>query len=276
MAEKEEEELNIILDANNMTMDTFFQSLTMTNSQEDIANVTIERYISLDITAETIKGFNGLALQSTINDFTYYNSEEDDAESYPNSDPKVATHISDGKKGKVADTDTTNRNYQQKLLINQLIPEIISVVIPPTDPWIMYGVAASSGTLHARQMISLKEIVTDAVRSGARVFNDPTAVNWKDMDRMISQCRNTIRMVERLTNPVLVGDGPSVSTTRMGSQEIGSPSGSIGPQEVRDAQPLDTSINRISVKHRYPAPTFNHAIGCKFSEESIVDVYWRC
>ena len=43
MAEKEEEELNIILDANNMTMDTFFQSLTMTNSQEDIANVTIER-----------------------------------------------------------------------------------------------------------------------------------------------------------------------------------------------------------------------------------------
>ena len=70
-----------------------------------------------------------MALQSTINDFTYYNSEEDDAESYPNSDPKVATHISDGKKGKVADTDTTNRNYQQNLLINQLIPEIISVVI---------------------------------------------------------------------------------------------------------------------------------------------------
>ena len=111
------------------------------------------------------------------------------------------------------------------------------------------------------QTIASKVIVTDAARSGERVFRYPTAVNWKDMDRMISQCRNTIRMVERLTNPVLVGDGPSVSTTRMGSQEIGSPSGSIGPHEVRDAQPLDTSINGISVKHRYPAPTFNHSIG---------------
>ena len=35
-----------------------------------------------------------------MNDSEYYHSEEDDVESDPNRDPKVATHISDGNKKK--------------------------------------------------------------------------------------------------------------------------------------------------------------------------------
>ena len=70
-------------------------------------------------------------LDSTINNSAYYYSEEYDAESDPTSDPQVATHTSDGKKLKVTDTDTTNWNAPHKLLINQLIPEIIPVAIPP-------------------------------------------------------------------------------------------------------------------------------------------------
>ena len=92
-------------------MDNFcHQSPVTTNSQGEIANMTNERQISSDIWAERIKGFNALTIQSKIKDSAYYNSEEDDAESDPNSDPKVATHTSEGKKRKVADTDTTNRN----------------------------------------------------------------------------------------------------------------------------------------------------------------------
>ena len=64
----------------------------------------------MDIMEETIKGFNGLTIQSTINNSAYYNSEEDDAESDPTIDQFVDTHISDGKKSKVADTNTTNKN----------------------------------------------------------------------------------------------------------------------------------------------------------------------
>ena len=52
-----------------------------------------------------------MTLHSTINDSEYYNSDEDDAEIYPKSDPLVATHTNDGKKIKVADTDSTNGNY---------------------------------------------------------------------------------------------------------------------------------------------------------------------
>ena len=67
----------------------------------------------MDILAETIKVFNGLIIQSTINDSAYYNSEEDDSEKYPESDQLVATHISDGKRRKVTDADTTHGNYPQ-------------------------------------------------------------------------------------------------------------------------------------------------------------------
>ena len=72
-------------------------------------------------------------IQSTINDSAYNDSEESDAESDPNSNPKVANNTSGGKKRKVTDADTTNRNSPRKLLISRLIPEIIPVSIPPTD-----------------------------------------------------------------------------------------------------------------------------------------------
>ena len=118
MAETEEEEGNIIYDANNVTMYTSSQSPIPTNTQRKIENVPNEGEISVEILAETIKGFKGLTLQSKINNYVYYNSEEDDAASDPNSDPKVATHTSDGKKRKFTDTETTNGNYPHKLLIN--------------------------------------------------------------------------------------------------------------------------------------------------------------
>ena len=60
-------------------MYNFIQSPVTINTPRRIANVPNERQISLDILAETIKGFKGLTLQSTINNSAYYHSEEDDA-----------------------------------------------------------------------------------------------------------------------------------------------------------------------------------------------------
>ena len=105
-------------------MDTFFhQSPVTTNTQEEIANLTNERQISSYILTETIKGFNGLMIKSTIDDSIYDDSEEDDAESDPKSDPKsdplVDTHTSDGNEGKNTDNDTTEGNYPHKLLMNR-------------------------------------------------------------------------------------------------------------------------------------------------------------
>ena len=79
MAETEYEERDAKCNANNVTLDTFSRSPFTTNTQVKITNVPNQRQIPLDILAETIKGFKGLTLQSTINDSKYYNSEEDDA-----------------------------------------------------------------------------------------------------------------------------------------------------------------------------------------------------
>ena len=157
MSETEEKERNTKRNANNMTMNTFYhQHPVPTNTQGVIANVTNERRIYLDILAEKIKRFNGLTIQSTINDSAYYNSEKDDAESDPNINPKVATHTSDGKKRKLNYTDTTNRNYPRKLLINRLIPEIIPVAIQLIYQTIAEDAAESGETFHARRTILLK------------------------------------------------------------------------------------------------------------------------
>ena len=177
----------------------------------------------MDILAETIKVFNGLIIQSTINDSAYYNSEEDDAESDPYRDSKLATHTSDGKKIKVSDTDTINRNSPQKLLINRTIP----VIIPPIDPPILNGVMASRRTFRAHHMIALKYIVTDAARSGARVFQDHVAVNQKDKYGTIPRDGNTSRIPPRFIYPVWIGNGPSVPPNIIRSHEIEGPSRSI-------------------------------------------------
>ena len=64
---------------------------TILSSQGDISSGTSERLISSEILVETINGFNELAIQLTINDSAYCDSEEDDAESDPNSDTKLST-----------------------------------------------------------------------------------------------------------------------------------------------------------------------------------------
>ena len=186
-----------------------------------------------------------MTLKSTINEYEYYNSDKDDAESDPKIDQLVATHNSDGKKRNVTDTNISNGNSPRLLLINQIIPEIIPVIILQIDLPIANGVAEIRGTLHARQKITSKEIVADAVRSGALVLRDTKVVNWKDTDRKIPRYGNTSGSPPRLTTPVRICGGTYVSPTKMGSQEIGSPSRTIGNEEVRNAQPLHTSINGI-------------------------------
>ena len=137
MEEREEEEHDAELNANDATIDTFCHHLPVTtDTQGEMANMKNERPISSDILAETIKGFNGLTIQSTINDSAYYDSEEDDTESDPKSDSNVATH-------------TTNGNYPHKLLINRLIPDIIPAATPLIDQTTVEDVTGSGDNLHA-------------------------------------------------------------------------------------------------------------------------------
>ena len=77
MAETEAEARNIILDANNVTMNDLCQSPVTTNIQGENENaiLTNERLNNSDALEETLKGST---LDSTINDAGYYISYEDD------------------------------------------------------------------------------------------------------------------------------------------------------------------------------------------------------
>ena len=137
---------------------------TISPSQGDIASMISERQISSDIITEPINGFNELTIKSTIN-----NSEEDEAETDPNSNPKVANY-------------TTNGNYPYKLILNRLIPEIIPGAIRPIDQTITEEVEGIRETLDAHQMVLLKEIVTDTASSGAHILRSPREVSRTDRD----------------------------------------------------------------------------------------------
>ena len=73
----------------------------------------------MKVLKETIKEFHGLTIQSKISDSAYYDSEEHNAVSDQKSDSLVATHTSDGTF--FTDTDTTNKNYPCKLILNRII-----------------------------------------------------------------------------------------------------------------------------------------------------------
>ena len=77
MTETEEEERNF----NNVTTEIFTQLPVPTNAPRKKTDVANERWIYLETVAETIKGFNKLTLQSTINDYTDDHSYKNVAES---------------------------------------------------------------------------------------------------------------------------------------------------------------------------------------------------
>ena len=130
--------------------------------------------------------------------------------------------------------------------------------------------------MHARCTIISKEIITDAARSAAHIFWNPTDIRWNSTDGTTPRERNTAIGSNRLTTPVRIGGGTTGSPIRTGRKDIISLRGSIGPQWSRDAQPLDTYINGIYYEHRDPAPTWSEVIGHKFTNKSSADVNLRC
>ena len=153
----------------------------------------------MDSLVETLKLFNRLTLQSTINDFEDDHSNKNVAESNPKSYQLVATHTSDGKKIKITDTDTTKVNSPHKLLTNREIPDIIQVAILSFNQTTVDGVDTSERALHAVCAILRKEIVMGMTYSAAGVIKYHPVVNWKDASGPIPRDRNTARMPHRAT-----------------------------------------------------------------------------
>ena len=201
--------------------------------------------------------------------------KKNDAKSDPRSDQVVDTHTSDGNERKVTATDTTKGNSPHKLLTNQEIPAIIPAIIPLVNQTTADTFAISGSSLHAVHAVLYKEIITSATCSAAGVLKHPPVVNWKGASGTIPRDRNTVGITHRETNPVQTGTGPSIPPIIIEVQKIDGPRQPIIPQEVRNAEPIDASINRIPSEHRNPTLSWSKLIGRKFVNESSAGVYAR-
>ena len=175
----------------------------------------------------SINGFNELTLQSTIND-----SEENDAESDPNSNPKVTTY-------------TTNENSPQKLFINRLIPKIVPGAIRLIDQTITEDVTGIGETLDARQKVLSKDIVTDVACSGAHILWTSRGVSGTGRDGSTPRDVNTSMEAIRFTSPIHIFDSNSNSPTQSGTQDIFNPIVPAGPQFISNPEKLKKFINRF-------------------------------
>ena len=131
-------------------------------------------------------------------------------------------------------------------MTNKEIPAIIQVVIPPVNQTTVDGVVTSGKALYAVHAVIHKDIVTVTTCSAAGVLKDPPVENWKDTGKKIPVDRNTFGIPPRKTTQVWTGTGPSVPPISIGSYKIEVPRRSIIPHEVRNAEPLDAYINRIT------------------------------
>ena len=119
LAEIEEEERDSKRNDNNVTRDNFIQSLNMTNTPTKKTDIPNERWTSLDMLAETMKGFNRLTLNSSTNDSAGDHSDKNDANNNQKSNQVVGTHTSD-KKRKKSQCNWQNQRKISTQIIEQL------------------------------------------------------------------------------------------------------------------------------------------------------------
>ena len=210
----------------------------------------------------------------TINDAVYYESDSANAKDTkvnPTSDPNTATHTSDGKKRKV--TETSNGYLQQKLLSNRTLP-IITITI---DPQTYDRISTCSGTPHTIVTHLMKEFITDAARSSARVLWTPKHVIHTG--RVSTTPGNTPHAVRspQTNSPVLIGGiGVYPASGLSGSLQVFNKRQSAISDKIWDTQKLDTSVDIKFPNDWYSTSIFRKLIGREISHGSSADIYLRC
>ena len=167
--------------------------------------------------AEQVDQINHFEKQvDTISDYEKLVDARNDTKSDRSSNPKVATH-------------TTNGKFTQNLLISRFVPKIIPVVIGPIKPLFTANVVGVQDILSPRHTVLLKASVTDAACTCALIFRIPGKVSLTGRDRStpwdVKSDENS-----RLSSPSPGSNPNSFFAARLGNQEIISPS-HPGPQK---------------------------------------------
>ena len=122
----------------------------------------------------------------------------------------------------------------------------------------------------------MEEIVADAAHSGAHIFRTPTKVSKTGREGTTPWDKKTAVATARLTSPVQSYHSTTDFPSRNRNQEIINLIRTVSLQWIRNAEKLKTSINGFFAEDRFLTPNFSKVVGCKFTDESSVDVNSCC
>ena len=142
------------------------------------------------------------------------------------------------------------------------------------DPRIDGRIAMIVGVSHTISTPATKEVLADAARGSARVNQTLRHVRQTGRDGS-TPCDTCMSISSKPDpSPVLIGGyniSPDCSIS--GSFQVGKKQQSNSPDKVRNAQKLDTAVDRKLRDDQDYASVFSKAIGREFSHISSNDLY---
>ena len=205
----------------------------------------------------------------TINNAEYYESETataSDTQGDPTCNPKTVIHTSNWR-GEVM--DTSNWNFEQKMLSNRTIPVFIPMMNPRIDPRIVPIVAVPQTLLMPKK----KEFVADAACGNAWVNRNPRQVSRTGVDGSTPCDVLNDVSVEHSTYPFLIGIvATSPPCGLIGSLQVTKKRQSTSPGLGRNTQKLDAVVVGNFPNDLDYASIFSKVIGYKLYDISIRDL----
>ena len=152
--------------------------------------------------------------------------------------PSIATHTTNI----ISDTDTTNGISTQTLFINPTI----QANVRPITLLVTAKVDVTQESLIPRQASLLKANATDAACPCARIFRTTGNKIRTEGDRVTPRDASSSEKRSKAISQRSTFVATSIPPTRIGNQDIFSPSNPITARRGRNAKPFDTSINGFS------------------------------
>ena len=130
-------------------------------------------------------------------------------------------------------------------------------------------------TLGVHQAVLPKDIVTDALHSGARILRTAREVSRTGKNDPTPRDFNTAVATPRLTPPIPSFKSTSSSPTWTQTQDIVGPSRYIITTKAKNTNPLDAPINGCLAVHGHSTFIFNIVIGPKTLPRESTNVHAR-
>ena len=154
-----------------------------------------------------------------------------------------------------------------------LVPEIIPATILTVDQAVAEDSDLADQTLEAVGAVLPQEIIPGVIPSAVIGFKNLPVINREDASGTHPLDVIGFYRTSGATTTVQTGTGSSAPPIRIWSQNIDSPGRPIAPQEARNAEPFDASINGFSTENRNSSGICSKVVGGKETATEGTNIY---